>query len=68
MDVEMPYKTSAKKARAKDISGRWKVAEMPDFEEDYLSETRNPHVNLSVKGGDLSGDYEFALESGERGN
>ncbi|MGI0092386.1 MAG: hypothetical protein ACREBS_11830 [Nitrososphaerales archaeon] len=64
----MPKKTSAKNVRqlrAKDISGKWKVTEMPDFEEDYLSETRNPHVNLSVKGANLSGDYEFALESGE---
>jgi hypothetical protein len=39
---------------------------MPDFVEDYLSETRNPHVNLSVKSRDLSlsGDYEFGLQSG----
>lgn len=52
---------------ASHLSGRWKVSEMPDFEDDYLSETRNPHVNLSVNRRDLSisGDYEFGLESGE---
>lgn len=39
---------------------------MPDLVDDYLSETKNPHVNLSVKSKNLSlsGDYEFGLQSG----
>jgi hypothetical protein len=66
----MPKGNAPKKGRqfkANHLSGRWKVVEMPDFDEDYLSETRNPHVNLSVNSKDLSlsGDYEFSLESGE---
>lgn len=60
-------KAKSRRSIAEQLSGRWKITEMPDFEEGFLSETKNPHVNLSVNKSDLSlsGDFEFSLDSGE---
>jgi hypothetical protein len=59
-------KSVRRKSDVAGLSGRWRVAELPDLTDDYLAETRNPHVNLTVKKRDLSiqGDYQFGLQSG----
>ena len=48
-----------------DISGKWRVAELPDLDDDYLDLSPDPHVMLKVqRRGDIDGDYEFGAESG----
>ena len=49
-----------------DLSGKWRVAEIPDLTEDYLDLTPDPHVMLEVRAqGEIDGTYQFGAESRE---
>jgi len=49
-----------------DLSGKWQVAEMPDFTEDYLELTPDPHVMLEARArSEIDGAYQFGAQSGE---
>ena len=48
-----------------DISGKWRVAKLPDLADDYLELSPDPHVLLKLRGrGEIDGDYEFGAQSG----
>lgn len=51
--------------RLRDLSGKWKIVDMPDLDEDYLMESKNPHLNLTFRGRSVSGHYEYGLCQGE---
>src|SRR5260370_40354954 len=51
--------------RLQDLSGKWKITEMPDLSEDYLAYSKNPHMRLSFRGERVSGHYEYGLCNGE---
>ncbi len=46
------------------LSGKWRIVELPDLTEDYLSLSKDPHVRLSQKRKSIEGDYEFGAQSG----
>jgi hypothetical protein len=51
--------------RETDISGKWRVAELPDLVDDYLDLSPDPHVLLQLRGrGEIDGTYEFGAQSG----
>jgi hypothetical protein len=47
------------------LSGKWKIIEMPDFTDDYLRESKEPHIELTFREDHVDGRYEFGLNSGE---
>ena len=47
------------------LSGKWKIAEMPDLTEDYLAESKDPHMMLTVRGKRVSGHFEYGLSNGQ---
>lgn len=51
--------------RVQDLSGKWKITEMPDLTEDYLSESKDPHMRLAFRGKRVSGHFEYGLSNGE---
>jgi len=38
---------------------------MPDFADDYLSESKDPHIRLALRGKRVTGHYEYGLCNGE---
>ncbi len=47
------------------ISGKWRVAEVPDLVDDYLELTPDPHVTLKVRArGEIDGAYQFGAQTG----
>ena len=57
-DKQSPQKT--------DISGKWRVAEVPNLTDDYLELTPDPHVALKVRArGEIDGTYQFGAQGGE---
>ena len=54
------------RTRLQRLSGTWKIIEMPDLTEDYLSESKDPHLRLDFhRRGNVSGHYEYGLCQGE---
>lgn len=54
------------KNRLQELSGKWKIIEMPDLTEDYLSESKDPHLRLAFsRRGMVSGHYQYGLCQGE---
>lgn len=52
--------------RPQDLSGKWKIIEMPDLSEDYLSQSKDPHIMITAyKRGRVSGHYQYGLCEGE---
>ncbi len=49
------------------LAGRWKVVELPDFEDDYIKESKNPHFDIRIKGRTIRGEYHFGLQDGTIG-
>lgn len=47
------------------LTGKWKITEMPDFTEDYLAESKDPHIMLTVQGKRVRGHFEHGLSNGE---
>lgn len=48
------------------LSGKWRVAEIPDLTDDYLSLSPDPHVKLKKAGrNEIDGSYQFGAQSGE---
>ncbi len=61
----MNRKKDKQSPRKTDISGKWRVAEMPDLADDYLELTPDPHVTLKVRArGEIDGEYEFGAQNG----
>ncbi|MCK4351792.1 hypothetical protein KAW65_00100 [candidate division WOR-3 bacterium] len=53
------------KTRDKELSGKWRVTELPDLVDDYLSLTPDPHVLLKVLKNDrINGTYQFGAQPG----
>lgn len=58
--------TKRARTRLQDLSGKWKIIEMPDLSEDYLSESKDPHLRLTFyRRGRVSGHYQYGLCQGE---
>jgi hypothetical protein len=53
------------KTRLQKLSGKWKIIEMPDLTEDYLSESKDPHMRLTFRGKNITGHYEYGLSNGQ---
>ena len=61
----MNRKKDKQSPRKTDISGKWRVAELPDLADDYLDLSPDPHVMLELRGrGEIDGAYEFGAQSG----
>ena len=61
----MNRKKDKQSPRKTDISGKWRVAELPDLADDYLGLSPDPHVMLELRGrGEIDGAYEFGAQSG----
>ena len=58
-------KKKAKRMRLQDLSGKWKITEMPDLTDDYLAESKDPHMRLTFSGKNVSGHFEYGLSNGE---
>ena len=59
-------KKKSVQTRPQGLEGKWKIIEMPDLTEDYLSESKDPHIKITVyKRGDVSGRYQYGLCEGE---
>jgi hypothetical protein len=63
----LPTKKKAKGTRLQDLSGKWKITEMPDLTEDYLAESKDPHMVLTFRGRgkNVRGHFEYGLSDGE---
>ncbi len=46
------------------LSGKWKIIEMPDFDDDYLSES-DPHFELNFRGKLVDGHFQYGLCNGD---
>ena len=65
----MPTMAAKKRARRRtslqNLSGKWKISEMPDLTEEYLAESKDPHMLLTVRGKSVSRHFEYGLSNGE---
>lgn len=64
----MPTMAAKKRARRtglQNLSGKWKITEMPDLTDDYLTESKDPHMMLIVRGKRVSGHFEYGLSNGD---
>lgn len=49
-----------------DLVGKWRVIEAMDFDDDYLSESPDPHIYIEMNDeGDISGGYHIYLQDGD---
>ena len=58
-------KKRAGRTSLQNLSGEWKITEMPDLSEDYLAHSKNPRMRLSFRGKRVSGHFEYGLCDGE---
>ncbi len=62
----MTTKKKRARTRLQRLSGKWKIIEMPDLTEDYLAESKDPHMRLTFsRRGRVSGHYQYGLCQGE---
>jgi hypothetical protein len=61
----MAAKKRARRTSLQNLSGKWKITDMPDLTGDYLAESKDPHMMLTVRGKRVSGHFEYGLSNGE---
>jgi hypothetical protein len=48
-----------------EFAGKWKVIEAMDMEEDYLSQSPDPHIYIQVdEKNEVTGSYQFGTQDG----
>lgn len=47
------------------VIGSWNIVSSPDFDDDYLTMEGAPYVRLQQTGDRVTGEYHFALSTGD---
>jgi len=64
-DLPTTKKTRKSVSRPQRLSGKWKIVEMPDLSDDYLSLSKDPNMILTLTRRSVSGHYQYGLCDGE---